>query len=259
MAHDQRIPEVGSRTPTRRRDVIHSVIVAAIASVPLTVAGHYFANLLTGSTTQDPDLEAIGWLVSFLIVGLGLALTATATMLPGWRRSGASSIFTLIGGLILATFDHWGAIDAPAGLAFNAAGVAVAVAALQSIRRTPRSPLPRIGLRSSERVQEWLGGVLVLAGFLAFVLPHSSTINGVSEACSPVWIMLDTHCLSADVTWWPIPLAAIAVGVTLLAVIHHDPTISRRQQGQPAPMPGRRDSLTEYPYVTPPKRKKRWL
>ena len=259
MAHDQQSSEVGSQTPTRRRDVIHGVVVAAIASVTLTVAGHYFANLLTGQTTQEPRPEAIAWLVLFMIIGLALALTATATMLPGWRRSGAYSIFTLVGGLILATFDHWGAIDAPAGLAFNAAGVAVVVAALQSIKRTPRSPLPTIGVRTSERVQEWLGGTLVLAGFLAFVLPHSSAINDVSETCSPVWILLDTHCLSADITWWPIPLAAIAVGITLLMVIHHDPTISRPHQGQPAPMQSRRDSLPEYPYVTHPKRKKHWF
>lgn len=220
VAGDQPIARV--RTPRRVRVAARgqATAVGLLALVPLTASGHYAANVVGGHTDRAPDLVAVGWLLLFSFLGVALVLAAATGLLPGWQRAGRGSIALLSVSAVLSTIDYWQLIDSPTGLALNAAGLALVVGATQSIYWAPRSPLTSIILRPSERVTEWLSGVLAAGGTLAFVLPHRSTIDGAPEDCAPLWIVVERDCLTPDITWWPLAVAAIVIGSCLLWVIH---------------------------------------
>lgn len=238
---------------------VQAIAVAALAGLPLTVSGHYLANVVTGATAQAPRVATFLWLFLFSILGVTLVLAAISHLLPGWQRAGRPTTVALSGGVVMATIDYWTIVDGPAGLALNIAGLGIAVAALQSMYWTPRTPLTTITLRPSERIQEWFASMLVLGGVLAFAMPHPSTIDGSPEDCSPLWVAVERDCFGADVAWWPVALAAVAFGSTMLAVIHHDALRSRGQLRTAAPSVRRgRGALDHYPYEDePPKR--RWF
>ncbi len=229
MVGDQSIATV--RTPHRIGVLprLQAGAVALLALVPLTASGHYLANVVSGRTTNEPDLVALGWLLMFSVLGALLVLAAVTSILPGWQRAGWGPVALLCTSAVLSTIDYWQLIDSPTGLALNAASLAIAVGAVQSIYWAPRSPLTSIALRPSERLQEWMAGVMLSGGVLAFALPHPSTIDDAPEDCAPLWIIVERDCLSADVPWWPIAVAAIAIGTTLLSVIHRDPSAPGRR------------------------------
>lgn len=208
---------------------LQGLTVAAAACLPLTVSGHYTASAI--ADRPQTDLAPLLWLVTFAVLGVTLLFAALSGLLPGWHRAGRRYAVLLSFGSVIATFDHWRLVGAPTGLALNVVGLGMVVAALQAMYWTRRSPMTTIAPRPSERLHEWAAGILALGGFLAFALPHPSTIDGVPEDCSPLWIVVERDCVSADVLWWPIAVAASALGTVILSVIHHDPTvggISRR-------------------------------
>ena len=257
MAGEQ--PIAGVRTPRRTGTAVRvqAIAVAALAALPLTVSGHYLANVVTGDTAQAPRVATFLWLLAFSVLGVLLVMAAISTLLPGWERAGRATTVGLAVGVVLATVDYWTIVDAPAGLALNFTGLGIAVAALQAMYWTPRTPLTTITLRSSERLQEWFASMLVLGGIVAFALPHPSTIDGSPEDCSPLWVAVERDCLSSDVIWWPLALAAIGLGLTMLTVIHHDATRARSAARSPAPQVRRgRGALEHYPYddEPPPRR-----
>lgn len=259
MAGDQ--PIAGVRSPSRSGASVRvqAIAVAALAGLPLTVSGHYLANILTGNTAQAPRVASFAWLLGFSILGVVLVLAAVSNLLPGWERAGNRTVVALSAGVVLATVDYWQLVDSPSGLALNIAGLGVAVAALQAIYWTPRTPLTTITLRASERIQEWLASMLVLGGTLSFALPHPATIDGITEDCSPLWLVVERDCLAGDTIWWPFAVAAIVLGLTMLAVIHHDPMYSRGgSPGQAIGVRKGREALRNYPYVSRPRRS-RWF
>lgn len=227
MAGDQPIAEV--RTPHRTGPAVRAqaLAVAVLASLPLTVSGHYLANILTGDTAQSPCTASFLWLLAFSFLGVLLVLAAVSNLLPGWERAGRGSIVGVSAGVVMATIDYWQLVGSPSGLALNVAGLGIVVASLQAIYWTPRSPLTTITLRASERIQEWFASMLVLGGVLSFALPHTATIDGASEDCAPLWIVVERDCLTEGAVWWQFSAAAIDVGATMLAVIHHDPIGAR--------------------------------
>jgi len=200
-----------------------AMAVAALASLPLTVSGHYLANIVTGDTAQSPRVASFLWLLAFSFLGVLLVLAAVSNLLPGWERAGRGSIAGLSAGVVLATIDYWQLVGSATGLALNLAGLGIVVASLQAIYWTPRTPLTTITLRASERVQEWLASMMVLGGVLSFALPHTATIDGSPEDCAPLWIVVERDCLTGGAVWWPISVAAIVIGGTVLGVIHHTP------------------------------------
>ena len=190
-------------------------------------------------------------MLGFSFLGILLVLAAVSNLLPGWERAGRATVAALSAGVVLATIDYWQLVGSPSGLALNVAGLGIAVAALQAIYWTPRTPLTTITLRASERLQEWFASMLVLGGVMAFALPHSATIDGVHEDCSPLWVVVERDCLANDTTWWPFAAAAILLGLTMLAVIHHDPVHAR------GTVPGKvtgsfrsRGAARQYPYTS---------
>jgi len=202
---------------------VQGLAVALIASLPLTLAGHYLANVAVGTTERPLGVGAI-WLVIFLVAGLAMMAAAIGSLLPDWHIIGGRiPVVVVLGGLATATFDWSHLVDSWTGYAMNGAGVGAVVAGLQVVYWTPRSRVVRIAPRGGERATEWLAATLALGGALAFVLPHKSTIDGVSESCSPGWFLVETSCFTPDTIWWPLPFAAMVAGLTLMAVLHHDP------------------------------------
>ena len=259
MAGDQPIAGVRSPTRTGRSVRLQAIAVAALAGLPLTVSGHYLANVVTGHTAQGPQVVSFMWLAVFSFLGVTLVLAAVSNLLPGWERAGRRTVVALSAGVVATTIDYWQLVDAPSGLALNFAGLGVTVAALQAIYWTPRTPLTTISLRSSERIQEWFASMLVLGGTLAFALPHPATIDGSPEDCSPLWIIVERDCLSGDTVWWPFAVAAVALGLTMLSVIHHEPTHTRGSSpGRAINVRHGRGALRSYPYVSRPRRS-RWF
>lgn len=205
---------------------VQGMAVALVASLPLTLAGHYLANVAVGTTERPLGIGAV-WLVVFLLAGLGMMATALGALLPGWHVVGGRlPVAGVLVGLVVATFDWSHVVDAWTGFVLNGAGVGAIVAGLQVIYWTPRHRVARIAPRPGERATEWLAGTVALAGAFAFFLPHRSTIDGVAENCSPAWIIVESSCLTPDLIWWPLPAAAMLGGLTLLGVLHHDPFIA---------------------------------
>jgi hypothetical protein len=259
MAGDQ--PIAGVHTPRRTGTSVRvqAIAVAALAGLPLTVSGHYLANMLTGHTSQGPRLASFAWLIVFSVLGVMLVFASVANLLPGWERAGRRALAALAAGVVFATIDYWQLVGSASGLALNIAGLGVAVASLQAIYWTPRTPLTTIILRPSERIQEWLASMLVLGGTLSFALPHPTSIDGSVEDCAPLWLVVERDCLAADFVWWPFAVGAIVIGFTLLAVIHHDPVHARgTPPGQAIELRRGRGALRYYPYISRPRRS-RWF
>jgi hypothetical protein len=231
VAGDQPIARV--RTPERVGNIVRleGLIVAILAALPLTASGHYVVNVARGESAAGFHLATAAWLIGFSVIGVTLVMAATAAILPGWRRATRATVAQLAIGVVAATIDYWRLVDGPTGLLLNVAGLGVVAAALQSIYWTPRSPLTAIALRPSERMQEWFAGVLILGGTLAFALPHPSTVDGVAEDCSPMWLFVERDCASSDIIWWPAALAAIVLGALALSIIHQDPASITDRQG----------------------------
>ena len=204
------------------------MLVALIAAAPLTVGGHYLANIATGDTHSRPvGLNAL-WLGMFLLAGVVLVLAALSSIVPGWRAGGLASISGLVVGLVVATLDWQQLTTSWSGFLLNAAGAGVLVGSLQTLYWTPRGRVIRIGLRGGERISEWLGGMLMMSGVLALLLPHYSTVDGQFEDCAPLWPLVEPHCFTPKFVWWPFPVAASILGLTLLTVLHHDPVTGRK-------------------------------
>lgn len=200
--------------------------MALVASLPLTLAGHYLANVAVGTTERPLGVGAV-WLVIFLLAGLLMMAAALASLLPGWHVVGGRlPVVGVLLGLVVATFDWSHLVDAWTGYALNAAGVGSIVAGLQVVYWTPRHRITRIAPRGGERATEWLAGTIALSGAFAFVLPHRSTIDGLAEQCSPGWLVVEPSCITPDTIWWPLPVTALVAGLTLLAVLHHDPVLA---------------------------------
>ena len=206
--------------------------VALVASLPLTLAGHYLANIAVG-TTERPLGIGVLWLVVFLVAGLAMMAAAIASLVPDWLAVGGKvPVAAVLGGLVVASFDWSHLVASWTGFVLNAAGIGAAVAGLQVVYWTPRHRVTRIGPRGGERASEWLAANLALGGAFAFVLPHASTIDGMSADCSPAWVLVEAECLTPDLIWWPLPVAAVLMGLTLLAVLHHDPVVGHDNKNQ---------------------------
>lgn len=206
---------------------VQGMLVALIAAAPLTVGGHYLANIATGDTSRPIGYNAL-WLGMFLVAGVVLVLAALSSIVPGWRAGGLASISGLVVGLVVATLDWQQLTSSWSGFLLNAAGAGILVGSLQTLYWTPRGRVIRIGLRGGERISEWLGGMLMMSGLLALLLPHYSTIDGQLEDCSPLWPLVEPKCFTPEFVWWPIPIAATILGLTLLTVLHHDPVTGRK-------------------------------
>ena len=210
---------------------IQGLLVALIAIAPLVVGGHYLANIVTGDTSRAVGLNAL-WLLLFLAAGVVLILAALSSVIPGWQAGGITSLAGLVIGLVIASLDWRQLTSSWTGFVLNGMGVSVVVASLQVLYWTPRGRVVRIGFRGGERVTEWLGGVLVLSGLLALLLPHLSTIDGNIEDCSPMWPIVEPQCFGSDFVWWPLAVGVSLFGLMLLTVLHHDP-VTGRNAGQP--------------------------
>jgi len=206
---------------------VQGLLVALIAAAPLTVGGHYLANIATGDTSRPVGLNAL-WLGMFLVAGIVLVLASLSSIVPGWRAGGLASISGLVVGLVVATLDWQQLTSSWSGFLLNAAGAGILVGSLQTLYWTPRGRVIRIGLRGGERISEWLGGMLMMSGLLALLLPHYSTVNGQFEDCAPLWPLVEPRCFTPEFVWWPIPIAATILGLTLLTVLHHDPVTGRK-------------------------------
>ena len=206
---------------------VQGLVVALIAAAPLTVGGHYLANIATGDTTRPVGLNAL-WLFMFLAAGVVLVLAALSSIVPGWRSGGIISIAGLVVGLVIATLDWQQLTSSWSGFFLNAAGAGIVVGALQSLYWSPRGRVVRIGMRGGERVTEWLGGMLMISGLLSLLLPHLSTVDGAPEDCAPLWPLVEPQCFGPEFVWWPIPIGAALIGLTILTVLHHDPVTGRK-------------------------------
>ena len=202
---------------------MQAVLVLIIAAAPLTASGHYFANRVTGHG-GSAGVASLLWLPVFTAIGLGLVAAGLAALAPGWHRSGTRTTVAMLAvGLIAATTDWMRLVGSRTGMALNAAGAGVAMACLLGAVARRRAETTRIAPRNSELVLEWFGSLLVFGAALALVLPHTVSIHGVQNDCSPMWAILETRCWNPDTPWWPLPVAAAVMGLTTLAIVRSAP------------------------------------
>ncbi|GEM_PF-4189484 len=188
-------------------------MVAALSLAPLTVAGHYSANLLRGANANPLTAMSVFWLALFYAVGLLMALVALSAISGSTRHLAVRPVIGLSLSLVGATFDWWTLTDTPTALALNLAAASVTALVLGEVARLRRGGTipPTLG----SRVLDWAAGTLLIAAPLTFVLPHPATVDGVGGDCPPVWLVIRTRCLGATDAWWPLGLGLGIIGGVL--------------------------------------------
>ncbi len=199
--------------PDRARDsasTVQGIVVALLSLAPLTVAGHYGANLLRGYNSNPLTALSVFWLGLFYAIGLLMALTALAAISRSTRHLARRPVTMVSLGLAAATFDWWTLVGSPTAPVLNLAAVSVVVYVVGELARSHRSGT--IPLSLGARVVDWLSGTLLATAPLVFVLPHPARIGGLTEDCSPAWIVVETRCLGATDAWWPLGLGMGVIG-----------------------------------------------
>ncbi|NOX30608.1 MAG: hypothetical protein GXP35_11275 [Actinobacteria bacterium] len=152
---------------------VQGLAVALIASLPLTLAGHYLANVAVGTTERPLGVGAI-WLVVFLVAGLAMMTAAIGSLLPDWHIVGGRiPVVVVLGGMAAATFDWAHLVDSWTGYAMNGAGVGAIVAGLQVVYWTPRSRIVRKRRRAGHRVASGHVGARGCASFRSAPSVHN--------------------------------------------------------------------------------------
>lgn len=219
--------------------VTQGIVVAVLSLAPLTVAGHYSANLLRGNNTNPVTALSVLWLGLFYAIGLLMALTALAAISRSTRHLALRPVILLSLALAASTFDWWTLLGTPTAPVLNLAAASVVVFALGEVARHRRGgTIPRsIG----SRVLDWAAGTLLSAAPLVFVLPHPATVGGVTEDCSPVWVVVEARCLGASDAWWPLGVGLGLIGAVLWALGHGvSPVPSGTRRRGPGPFRRRR-------------------